>query len=269
MFTDMRKALEAEALELNPLDTRQSATASVVAACHARGKDDLAGLLEALGLPCGEDDLVRLLPHLPSPDDTPTGEPMPANAFTATAASMLRNGDDPAHVRETLGLTESELAEATQHAAQHTPDSDTNAPQAADHDRIERLLDWAESHPAASIRNRAARVRADLSELAERHGADQAQRAAEERVAKARAELEAAQVQLRKVKTGGGRTPAVSTGAAPAALGKRKRTSQELAAIRTWARANGYEVADRGNPPKKVMAAYDAAHRSPALAEAS
>ncbi|MGA4844764.1 Lsr2 family DNA-binding protein [Streptomyces sp. G5(2025)] len=268
MFADMREALEAEALELTPLDSHQSATASVVVACHARGKDDLADLLEALGLPCGEDDLVRLLPHLPAPN-TPTGDSMPATAFTATAASMLRNGDHPAHVRETLGLTESELAEATQHAAQHTPDSDTGAPGAADHDGIEGLLDRAESHPAASIRNRAARVRADLSELTERRGADQAQRDAEERVAKARAELEAAQAQLRKVKTGGGRTPAVSTGTMSAVIGKSKRSSQELAAIRTWARANGYEVADRGNPPKKVMDAYDAAHRSPALAEAS
>jgi Lsr2. len=48
-----------------------------------------------------------------------------------------------------------------------------------------------------------------------------------------------------------------------------KRSSEELAAIRTWARANGHQVADRGNPAKTVLDAYDAAHRTTALAEAS
>ncbi len=79
---------------------------------HARDKDDLADLLGALGLPGGEGDLVRLLPHLTTPNDSPTGDPMPVNAFTATAASMLKNGDSPEHVRSTLGLSESELDEA-------------------------------------------------------------------------------------------------------------------------------------------------------------
>ncbi|OUC77450.1 hypothetical protein CA983_43815, partial [Streptomyces swartbergensis] len=44
---------------------------------------------------------------------------------------------------------------------------------------------------------------------------------------------------------------------------------EELAAIRTWARANGYQVADRGTPAKAVLDAYDAAHRTNGLAEAS
>ncbi|MFD0033056.1 hypothetical protein ACFVJK_33235 [Streptomyces sp. NPDC127172] len=72
MFTDMKEALEAEALELTPLGSGQSTAASLVVAHHARDKDDLADLLGALGLPCDEDDLVRLLPHLTTPD-TPTG----------------------------------------------------------------------------------------------------------------------------------------------------------------------------------------------------
>ncbi|MEU0119047.1 hypothetical protein ABZ137_36570 [Streptomyces bobili] len=115
MFTDMKEALEAEALELTPLGSGQSAAASLVVAHQARDKDDLADLLGALGLPCGEDDLVTLLPHLTTPDGTPTtGDTMPANAFTATAASMLNNSDGPEHVRESLGLSESELAEALQ-----------------------------------------------------------------------------------------------------------------------------------------------------------
>ncbi|MFD8217578.1 hypothetical protein ACFV2U_28650 [Streptomyces sp. NPDC059697] len=88
MFTDMKGALEAEALELTPTSSGQSAAASLVVARQARDKDDLADLLGALGLPCGEDDLVRLLPHLSAPDHPTTGDTMPANAFTATAASM-------------------------------------------------------------------------------------------------------------------------------------------------------------------------------------
>jgi hypothetical protein len=288
MFTDMREALEAEALELTPLGSDQSAAASLVVARHARDKDDLADLLGALGLPCTEDDLVRLLVHLASPD-TPTGDSMTVNAFTATAASMLKNGDSPEHVRNTLGLSESELAEAVKHADlpapaavpvpdadDHagTPEADVPAPQGtADTDGIEALLAWAESHPAASIRNRAARVRSDLTELTERRATDAAQQEAEQRVAKAKAELEAAQAQLRAVKAGGRPATAAQDvtplppAPAPAAH-TGKRSKEELAAIRTWARANGYQVADKGNPAKAVLDAYDAAHRTNGLAVA-
>ncbi|MDX2998795.1 Lsr2 family DNA-binding protein [Streptomyces scabiei] len=317
MFTDMKEALEAEALELIPLGSDQSDAASLVVAHQARDKDDLADLLGALGLPCAEDDLVRLLPHLTTPnDDIPTGDPMTVNAFTATAASMLTNGDSPEHVRETLGLSESELAEAVKHAelpvptttpapdtddsasapdeavkhaeptAAPAPDDSASTPETVpasasdgtvDTDGIEALLSWAESHPAASIRNRAARVRSDLAELTDRHATDAAQREAEERVANAKAELEAAQAQLRAVKAGGHiatavqdtkpLAPAPAPAPAPAVTGKRSK--EELAAIRTWARANGHQVADKGNPAKKVLDAYDAAHRTTNLAEAS
>ncbi|MFE5096673.1 histone-like nucleoid-structuring protein Lsr2 [Streptomyces sp. NPDC056638] len=275
MFTDMKEALEAEALELNPIGDGQSAAASLAVAHQARDQDDLTDLLGALGLPCGEDDLVRLLPHLTAPDTPTTGDPMPANAFTATAASMLNNGDSPAHVRKTLGLSESELAEALQHTDQNapTPDTGTDTPQTAspapdgpvDSDKIEALLSWAKDHPAAAIRNKAARIRSDLSELTARRETDDAQREAEERVAKLKAELEQAQETLRTVKAGG--RPAVPA-AASAPTGT-KRSKEQLAAIRTWARANGHQVADVGNPAKAVLDAYDAAHRTTTLAEAS
>jgi len=35
---------------------------------------------------------------------------------------------------------------------------------------------------------------------------------------------------------------------------------RDLAAVRKWAAANGYEVADRGRVPQTVLEAYDAAH---------
>ncbi|MFJ9478805.1 hypothetical protein ACIRRI_27930 [Streptomyces mirabilis] len=295
MFTDMKEALEAEALELTPLGSGQSAAASLVVAHQARDKDDLADLLGALGLPCDEDDLVRLLPHLTTADTPTTGVPMPVNAFTATAVSMLNNGDSPEHVRDTLGLSESELADAVQHAGiadalQHaelpgtdadtdtedsvgTPETAAPAPDSTtDADRIEALLAWAENHPAATIRNRAARVRGDLTELTERRATDAAQHAAEQRVAKARAELEAAQAQLRQAKAGGRAATedqATTTAVAAAPELNGKRSKEQLAAIRTWARANGHQVADRGTPAKTVLDAYDAANSTTALAEAS
>ncbi|MFM9633435.1 MULTISPECIES: Lsr2 family DNA-binding protein [Streptomyces] len=212
---------------------------------------------------------------------------MPVNAFTATAASMLNNGDNPEHVRLTLGLSESELADAVKHADQAgpttVPDTDdlTSAPETAlpapdgtaDTDGIEALLSWAENYLAATIRNRAARVRGDLTELTERRATDAAQREAEERVAKAKAEREAAQAQLRNARAGGRAATTVQDATplapAPAPGQTGKRSKEQLAAIRSWARANGHQVADRGTPAKAVLEAYDAAHRTTALAEAS
>ncbi|MEV5982853.1 histone-like nucleoid-structuring protein Lsr2 [Streptomyces sp. NPDC052114] len=267
MFTDMKEALAAEDLELTPLGSDQHSAASLVVAHHARDKDDLADLLGALGLPCDEDALVRLLPHLTTADHSPTGDTMPTE----------HNGDSPEHVRDTLGLAEGELAAALQHAGLPAPEADTedgaSTPETTartrNADGIEALLAWAQTHTLAALRNRAARVRSDLNE---RRAADAAQREAEERVAKAKAELEAAQAQLRQVKSGGRvatEDQAATTPLAPAhALGG-KRSKEELAAIRTWARAHGHQVAERGNPAKAVLDAYDAAHRTDTLAEAS
>lgn len=37
-------------------------------------------------------------------------------------------------------------------------------------------------------------------------------------------------------------------------------SGRDLAAVRTWANANGYTVSDRGRVPAAVLDAYDAAH---------
>ncbi|MGY1503632.1 Lsr2 family DNA-binding protein (plasmid) [Streptomyces sp. QTS52] len=242
---------------------------------QARDKDDLADLLGALGLPCDEDDLVSLLPHLTTPDDTQTpGDSMPANAFTATAASMLNNGDSPEHVSETLGLSESELAEALQYTdnGAPTPGADADTPETADPasegpvdgDGIEALLAWAKIHPAAVIRNKAARICSDLYELTVRRESDDALREAEERVAKLKAKLEQAQETLRVVKAGSRPLPPAAV-PAPTSTGRGK---EQLAAIRVWARAHGHQVADAGMIRKAVVDAYDAAHRTINLAVA-
>lgn len=61
----------------------------------------------------------------------------------------------------------------------------------------------------------------------------------------------------------GRRISGASSAAAPRARGGRKRavsSGRDLAAIRTWANANGHKVSDRGRVPESVLQAYDAAH---------
>lgn len=127
---------------------------------------------------------------------------------------------------------------------------------------VQELLDWATAHPAAAVRNRANRITADLAELTERRDTEAAQREAEEKVARAKAELERAQEELRTVKAGTRTTAAAPTGARTGSGSG--RTREELAAVRSWARENGHQVADLGMVPKRVQEAYDAAHQDSA-----
>ncbi len=53
----------------------------------------------------------------------------------------------------------------------------------------------------------------------------------------------------------GGRT---RRGSSPSSGGPRSRTETE--AIRSWARANGHQISDRGRIPSRVVEAYTAAH---------
>ncbi|GAA2264729.1 hypothetical protein GCM10010232_66110 [Streptomyces amakusaensis] len=195
-------------------------------------------------------------------DLTETTEQQEAAAARAVARAAT-GPDDLHHLLDALGLP----APAT-HPSPTTPDGDTmDTPitEVTEHPAptadvtVEQLLAWADDHPAATIRTKAVRIRDGLHGLRERHSADEAQRAAEERVAKLRAELDQAQRELKAVKN---RAGAAGTGAeadpVPVASGRRDR-----AAIRTWARANHYEVADRGVIPQRVLDAYDAAHTTP------
>ncbi|MFC8270932.1 histone-like nucleoid-structuring protein Lsr2 [Streptomyces cinereoruber] len=125
---------------------------------------------------------------------------------------------------------------------------------------VQELLDWATAHPAAAVRNRATRITADLAELTERRDTEAAQREAEEKVARAKAELERAQEELRTVKAGT-RTTAAAPTAARTGSG---RSRDELAAIRSWAREAGHQVADQGKVPRRIQEAYDTAHQATA-----
>ncbi|MEU0001802.1 histone-like nucleoid-structuring protein Lsr2 [Streptomyces microflavus] len=125
---------------------------------------------------------------------------------------------------------------------------------------VQELLDWAAAHPAAAVRNRATRITADLAELTERRDTEAAQREAEEKVARAKAELERAQEQLRTVKANTRTTPAAPTTTRTGS----GRSREELAAIRSWARENGHQVAAQGMVPQRIQEAYDTAHQTSA-----
>ncbi|MFE6288194.1 histone-like nucleoid-structuring protein Lsr2 [Streptomyces sp. NPDC057877] len=285
MFTDWTEALEAEGLPIDPTTTEQEAAAARVTARNADSKEDLVLLLDVLGLPGDDDTLTPLLPLLPSsegdPDMPQTQTSKTPNAFEATALSMYYADATTAEITEATGLTEDEITalvsaqeekteamlEAEEKGAAVT--AEPAATDTASGDSVEQLLAWAEAHPVASIRNKAARVRGDLAELTARHTIDDAQRKAEERVATLKAELDKAQDELRAIKTGTLPSPTATAVAVPAPTPIRSglgsgRTKEELADIRTWARANGHKVADAGIVAKKILDAYDAAHPAPA-----
>ncbi|MEU7038843.1 histone-like nucleoid-structuring protein Lsr2 [Streptomyces sp. NPDC046237] len=272
MFTDWTEALEAESLPLDPNPAQQLAAAARVTARSSRDKDDMALLLDVLGLPTDTDTITALLPLIPETGDAPTMTNTPAapalSAHEAMAISMHNNGDSEQAIREATGLSESELSDLIANRVLGLPRAAADAP-AIDvpvvalpvTNAVQELLDWAAAHPAAGVRSRAARITADLSE---RRDSEAAQREAEEKVAKAKADLERAQEELRTVKAGTRTTTAAAAAPTPirAGLGS-GRSREELAAVRAWAREHGHQVADAGMVPKRVLEAYDAAHRAP------
>ncbi|WP_331747521.1 Lsr2 family protein (plasmid) [Streptomyces sp. NBC_00853] len=272
MFTDWTKALEAEALPLNPNPTQQLTAAARVTARSSRDKNDMALLLDVLGLPTDPDTLTALLTLIPETGDAPTMTNTPAtpalSAHEAMAISMHNNGDSEQAIREATGLTETELSDliadqvlGLPRPAAASPVIDVPVIALPVTNAVQKLLDWAAAHPAAGVRGRAARITADLAELSERRDSEAAQREAEEKVAKAKAALEQAQEELRTVKASTRTTTTAAAAPTPirAGLGS-GRTREELATIRTWARKHGHQVADQGMVPKQVLEAYDAAH---------
>ncbi|MEU6310770.1 hypothetical protein [Streptomyces sp. NPDC047014] len=217
----------------------------------------MALLLDVLGLPT--DTLTALLPLLPETGDAPmTNTPAAPtlSAHEAMAISMHNNGYSEEAIREATGLTETELSDliadrvlGLPRPAATSPVIDVPVIALPLTNAVQKLLDWAAAHPAAGVRSRAARITADLAELSERRDSEAAQREAEEKVAKARAELEKAQEDLRSVKAST-RTTTVAAAPTPirAAAGS-GHTREELAAIRTWARANDHQIADQGMGP--------------------
>jgi hypothetical protein len=331
MFNDWQQALAAEELPLEAIPEAELAAAARRTARNSRDKDDLALLLEAIGVPTDTDTITALLPLIPDPADTgPADTPgttgddpdmttttVPEKAKTALTAeeamavSMYFAHRHIGDIIEITGLSEQRIrrladaAEAESDALQMAVEGRTTADIAAAVDLPEStvtdlidasttastpagtpagtdkdpvavgtigvLLAWAEKHDLASIRSRAARIRTDLAELSDRRNTEQATAQAEARVAELKAQLEAAQSALRAVKSGTARptpTPGAGVGIvpvpSPAVGGKRSR--EELARVRAWARENGYQVGVAGIVKKAILDAYDAAHQAPAQA---
>ncbi|MFJ3673715.1 histone-like nucleoid-structuring protein Lsr2 [Streptomyces sp. NPDC090106] len=280
---DWQQALAAETRPLHLTPLEELASAARVAARCAGDKHDLAELLDAIGAPADPTTLTALLPLLPhtaTSGDSMTTQAPSANAYAAAAVDMLTGGDSPEQVRDTLGLSDAELAEAVQAAAPPAPDADTetsaDAPETAavpangaDSPTIEvpvtmkatpeagigTLLVWGEQHTAKSVQALAAKARAALAELAVRRDTEQAVTEAEGRVSRLERELARARQELRQVKAS---KPVPAVLAVPAPSGKLSK--EQLAAIRTWARANGHQVADAGVIRKQVVDAYYATH---------
>ncbi|MFI8426000.1 histone-like nucleoid-structuring protein Lsr2 [Streptomyces sp. NPDC085479] len=262
MFTDLTVSTRAGALSLTPTTEPQLAAAARTVAHHARDTTDLALLLDVLGLPA-----PRPLPETGDPTTMTT--PGTLSAHESVALSMHADGASEQAIREATGLTEAELSDLIAdkvldlpHAsASPTPAIDVPVIPLSGSDSLQQLIEWAAAHPAASVRKSAARITTALTELSARRDSEAAQREAEARVAEARQALEQAEQELRTVKAGTRTTTTAATAPTPIRTGTSGTYSRdELTRIRTWARANGRQVADRGLPPKTVLDAYTAAH---------
>ncbi|WP_040029702.1 hypothetical protein, partial [Streptomyces sp. 150FB] len=182
MFTDWAQALEAESLPLNPNPQQQLAAAARVTARSSHTKDDLALLLDVIGLPTDNDTLTALLPLLPETGDAPamTNTPTPAlSAQENLAISMHNNGDSAQAIRTATGLSETVLSDVIADQVLGLPRAaaaiDVPVIPLPDSTEVEELLAWAGSHALAGIRSRAARITADLTELSERRDSEAVQ----------------------------------------------------------------------------------------------
>lgn len=260
MGTDQYSPFTSE-LHLAAPDADQETAAARTIGRYARDNEDRVLLLAALGLP----DTDTALPALPRPEGAPDMPLLTTNAFEAMALSMYRADADVATITEATGLTEDEITAlvASREQTPRTPRGDAATPITEHTTEVEQLLAWAANHPTAAFRGKAARIRADIADLAARRETAEAQRVAERRIRKLKAELEQAQRQLRAAKAG---TRPATTDTAPTPIRPKAagRSKEELTTIRAWARANGHQVAGTGMVRKEVLEAYDAAHQAPA-----
>ncbi|MFF5638269.1 histone-like nucleoid-structuring protein Lsr2 [Streptomyces sp. NPDC012825] len=274
MFDDFDQSAKAAGLALSTNTNDEQGAAARTVARRARDKDDLTALLGALGLPTDETTLTDLFPFLPEHGDAPmTTHPTTSSsrsAHEAVALSMHADGASEQVIREATGLSEQELSDLIADQVLGLPRTgvtslapaiDVSVVPLPGSDPLQGLIEWAAAHPAASVRKSAARITTALTELSERRESEAAQREAEERVAKAKAVLAQAEQDLKAVKTGTRTTATTAVAPTPIRTGTNATYSRdELAAIRTWARAHGHPVADRGLPSRTVLDAYAAAH---------
>ncbi|MET8624690.1 hypothetical protein ABZW30_13190 [Kitasatospora sp. NPDC004669] len=274
--------IAAESIDLAPTAPRQDADAAVRTARSARDEEDLVLLLDALGLPRGEDDLARLAPHLATPaGTTTTGRPdhhdggtTVSDTFTATepaeqgdvlatldpmtrevALSMRYRGDSPLKILAATGLDESDLQRLI---AQHPDAAEQASPYGS---AVDDLLAWGEQHAQAKVQRLAEQARQSLGKLLAQRASDQAVAAHESRVATLKAQLQRAEQALRDAKAGKP-TAAPARSAGPAAGADLAQPADKAVrnAIRAWGAEHGHTVADRGVIPQTVLRAWYDAH---------
>lgn len=235
---------------------------------------------------CDQTGDQPVMPHSPAPA---------VDAFEAVAVSMHHSGYPTEAITNATGLTEQEITTAVAAADSTTTDPeptatetelDTHVPAPADHTApddttasgpvatmqevadVDVLLLWAEQHSLASVRATAGRIRQDLADLDQRRATEQATAEVEARIAKLQADLEAEKEHLRQLKADRPRVvPATIEAPTPIRHEPAKRSREELAAIRTWAREHGYQVGVAGVIKASIVAAYDDAHQSVTLAK--
>lgn len=112
---------------------------------------------------------------------------------------------------------------------------------------VGQLLKWGDEHPDPEVQDQAARARAALASLRQRHAADQELTAITteaEQLEKRLAELRAREAELAPAKA------------------KRKRGSYvrdyDSREVRAWAEQNGVECSSAGQIPKRVLDAWRA-----------
>lgn len=151
--------------------------------------------------------------------------------------------EDLADLLAALDLTDYAPEASTVTTTPPPADPDQIPPLVVRSDDTANLLTWGQRHETAGIRALTRRAESALAELAGYRERDAARAEAERRVAELREQLAAAENDLRTATGRPGR-----------------RTPEQLAKIRAWARENGHEVSGHGMPPRTVLDAYDAAH---------
>lgn len=113
------------------------------------------------------------------------------------------------------------------------------------------LIAWGAAHPTTRVQGLAAKARAVLNDLRQASEREGKVAAAEDRIARIKAQLANAEQDLRAAK---------GTAAAKAAAPVQVGPAEDYAAIRAWAREHGVDVGKVGRPARAVIEAYHAAH---------
>ncbi|POX58877.1 hypothetical protein C3492_35700 [Streptomyces sp. Ru62] len=184
------------------------------------------------------------------------------NAYDAVVRSMHQNGYSSDQISAELSVPRDEVAEiiaSTEQSDDGRPDP-APAPEPITEalPEVAALLAWAAAHEDTTVRTDGEQAAAVLTALRERRTID----AELEKISSEESQLEERLAVLRARRNTLQPQPA-------GAKRKRQARDYEPGTVRAWARANGHEVPDRGQIPKKVLDAWRQSQRAPQLAAVS